>query len=190
MGGESGQPTRAALGARLSSVLASLTVVFSHGKESGPWGSKITAMAAVVRDMNHAVESVDYRGVDDPRARVEMLVAAVSRVPKPVVLVGSSMGGHVSAAAACVLRPRGLFLLAPAFYMPGFEAYTPQNVVCPTAVVHGWRDAIVPVENSIRWAREHKAALHVLDSDHRLEDRIAAICTLLRYFLADLEEPA
>jgi alpha-beta hydrolase superfamily lysophospholipase len=164
----------------------SLTVIFSHGKESGPWGSKITAMAAVVRDLGHAVESVDHRGVDDPRARVKMLIAAASRVPEPVVLVGSSMGGHVSAAAACRVRPRALFLLAPAFYMPGFEAYTPQDVACPTAIVHGWRDAIVPVDNSIRWARDHKAALHLLDSDHRLEDRIAAICALLRTFLAEL----
>jgi len=170
----------------MSSAPASLTVIFSHGKESGPWGSKITAMAAVARDLGSAVESVDYRGVDDPRARVEMLIAAASRVPKPIVLVGSSMGGHVSAAAASVVRPRGLFLLAPAFYMPGFEAHTPQAAPCPTAIVHGWRDAIVPVENSIRWAHEHKAALHVLDSDHRLEDRIAAICSLLRDFLAEL----
>jgi pimeloyl-ACP methyl ester carboxylesterase len=169
----------------MSSAPASLTVVFSHGKESGPWGSKITAMAAVARDLGSAVESVDYRGVDDPRARVEMLIAA-SRVPKPIVLVGSSMGGYVSAAAASVVRPRGLFLLAPAFYMSGFEAHTPQDVPCPTAIVHGWRDAIVPVENSIRWAHEHKAALHVLDSDHRLEDRIAATCSLLRDFLAEL----
>jgi pimeloyl-ACP methyl ester carboxylesterase len=52
--------------------------------------------------------------------------------------------------------------------------------------VHGWHDAIVPVENSIRWAREHRAALHVLNSDHRLEDQIEAICQLLREFLAAL----
>jgi len=169
----------------MSSAPGSLTVVFSHGKESGPWGGKITAMAAVARDLGCAVESVDYRGVDDPLARVEMLIAAASRVPKPIALVGSSMGGHVSAAAASLVRPRGLFLLAPAFYMPGFEAHTPQDVPCPTAIVHGWRDAIVPVENSIRWAHEHRAALHVLDSDHRLEDRIAAICSLLRDFLAE-----
>jgi len=167
----------------MNSEPVSLTVVFSHGKESGPWGSKITAMAAVARDLGHAVESVDYRGVDDPRARVGMLAAAAFRVPTPIVLVGSSMGGHVSAAAVSLVRPRGLFLLAPAFYMPGFEAYTPQDVACPTAIVHGWRDSVVPVDNSIRWAREHKAALHVLDSDHRLEDRIAAICALLRNFL-------
>jgi pimeloyl-ACP methyl ester carboxylesterase len=50
-------------------------------------------------------------------------------------------------------------------------------------IVHGWRDDIVPVDHSIRWAREHLATLHVLDSGHRLEDQIAAICLLLRSFL-------
>jgi pimeloyl-ACP methyl ester carboxylesterase len=67
--------------------------------------------------------------------------------------------------------------------MPGLEAYTPQRVTCPVAIVHGWHDDIVPVENSIRWAREHRAALHLLDSDHRLQDQIDAIVQLLRDFL-------
>src|SRR5271154_398134 len=162
------------------------TVVFSHGKESGPWGSKITAMAAVVRELQTAVESVDYRGLDDPGERVRKLIAVGAELKDPMVLVGSSMGGHVSAAAAARLKPRGLFLLAPAFYMAGYEEYTPQDVACPTAIVHGWHDVIVPVENSIRWAREHRAALHVLDSDHRLEDQIEAICRLLPDFLTAL----
>jgi pimeloyl-ACP methyl ester carboxylesterase len=162
------------------------TVVFSHGKESGPWGSKITAMAAVVRELKIAVESVDYRGLDDPGDRVAKLLDLGRKLKAPMVLVGSSMGGHVSAAAASELMPRGLFLLAPAFYMPGYEEFTPQNVVCPTAIVHGWHDVIVPVDNSIRWAREHQAALHLLNSDHRLEDQIDAICVLLRAFLTAL----
>jgi len=164
----------------------STTVVFSHGKESGPWGKKITAMAAMVQSMGLAVESVDYRGVDDPGARVAKLIAASAQIPRPLVLVGSSMGGHVSAAAASQLEPSGLFLLAPAFYMKGFEAYTPQEVSCPTAIVHGWRDDIVPAENSIRWAREHQCALHLLNSDHRLEDQIEAIGALLQAFLRSL----
>jgi len=42
------------------------------------------------------------------------------------------------------------------------------------------------VENSIRWSREHRATLHLLDSDHRLEDQIGPICVLLRAFLAAL----
>jgi pimeloyl-ACP methyl ester carboxylesterase len=163
------------------------TVVFSHGKESGPWGKKITAMAALVRELGLAAESVDYRGMDDPAARVEKLTAVAEEVSGPIVLVGSSLGGHVAATAAKRVQPRGIFLMAPAFYMPGFEAYTPQEVRCPTAIVHGWHDAIVPVENSIRWAREHEAALHVLNSDHRLEDQIEAICTLLKAFLAELQ---
>ena len=95
-------------------------------------------------------------------------------------------GGHVSAAAAARSQPRALFLLAPAFYMAGFESYTPQEVTCPVAIVHGWRDDIVPVENSVRWAGEHRAALHVLDSDHRLEDKIDLIEWLLRRFLEGL----
>jgi pimeloyl-ACP methyl ester carboxylesterase len=162
------------------------TVVFSHGKESGPWGAKITAMAAVVRELDLAVESVDYRGMDDPGARVEKLLSVCRELNRQVVLVGSSMGGHVAAAAASRLDTAALFLLAPAFYMPGFEKYTPQNVAVPTVIVHGWHDDIVPVDNSIRWAREHRATLHILDSDHRLEDQIGAICTLLGDFLGAL----
>ena len=162
------------------------SVMFSHGKESGPWGSKITAMAEAVRGLGLAVESVDYRGIDDPAARVLKLIAAADGIAAPRFLVGSSMGGHVSAAAAARLAPRGLFLLAPAFYMPGLEALTPTEIPCPVAIVHGWRDDIVPVDHSIRWAREQLAALHVLDGGHRLEDRIDLICVLLRAFVTDL----
>ena len=159
------------------------TVVFSHGKESGPWGSKINAMAQVVRDLNLGVESVDYRGMDDPMARVDKLVNLGRELAGPLVLVGSSMGGHVAAAAAGRLEAAALFLLAPAFYMPGYEQYTPQGITAPSIIVHGWNDDIVPVDNSIRWAREHRATLHVLDSGHRLDDQIDVICLLLRNLL-------
>jgi alpha/beta superfamily hydrolase len=162
-------------------------VIFSHGKESGPWGSKITAMAAVVRGLGLGADSVDYRGMDDPLQRVQKLIAAGEAQGAPPVLVGSSLGGYVAAAAAARLRARGLFLLAPAFYMPGFEDYTPRDIPCPAAIVHGWRDDVVPVANSVRWAREQRAELHVLDSDHRLEDRIAPICLLLGAFLRSLQ---
>jgi pimeloyl-ACP methyl ester carboxylesterase len=161
--------------------------VFSHGKESGPWGSKITAMAAVVRSLKLGVESVDCRGLDDPVQRVAKLLGVLSTLDGPLLLVGSSMGGHVAAAAAARSRTAALFLLAPAFYMRGLEQYTPQDVTVPTVIVHGWHDDVVPVENSIRWAREHGATLHLLDSDHRLEDRIDAICVLLGSFLAELQ---
>jgi pimeloyl-ACP methyl ester carboxylesterase len=162
------------------------TVVFSHGKETGPWGTKISAMAAVAREVGLVAESVDYQGIDDPRIRVEKLLAFARPFAGRVVLAGSSMGGHVAAAAARTLGARGLFLLAPAFYMPGFEVFTPRNVGCPAVIVHGWLDHIVPVDHSVRWAQEHRAALHVLDSDHRLLDKLDSICLYLRAFLQSL----
>jgi len=36
---------------------------------------------------------------------------------------------------------------------------------------------------------KHQAALHLLNSDHRLEDQIEAICLLLRAFLIGLGRP-
>jgi pimeloyl-ACP methyl ester carboxylesterase len=164
-------------------------VVFSHGKESGPWGSKITAMAEVARAEGFDVESVDYRGLDDPNDRVTRLLAYCRNLQGRLVLVGSSMGAHVCTAASRLLRAEGLFLLAPAFYMPGYEKLTPKPPDCPVTIVHGWRDDVVPVEHSVRWAREHGAALHVFDSDHRLQDRIREINYLFEYFLVQLDKP-
>lgn len=165
-------------------------VVFSHGKESGPWGAKIAAMAEVARAQGFEVESVDYRGLDDPAARVTRLIDSCRPLQGRLVLVGSSMGGHVCTAASKLLRAEGLFLLAPAFYMPGYEALTPSPPAeCPVTIVHGWRDDVVPVEHSIRWAREHGATLHVLDSDHRLHDRIREIDYLFEYFLVSVDRP-
>jgi alpha/beta superfamily hydrolase len=159
-------------------------IVFSHGQDGEPWGTKIVAMAEAARAAGYRVESVDYRGMADPAARVEKLLAFGKTLPSRPVLVGSSMGGHVATAVSQALRARGLFLLAPAFYMAGYEQYTPQPAACPVAIVHGWNDDVVPVDNSIRWAREHRASLHVLDSDHRLTDRLGEIVQYLSQFLA------
>ncbi len=162
------------------------TVIFSHGKDSEPWGAKITAMAEVARRRGLRVESVDYRGLDDPAARVHKLLEFCGSVTGEIVLVGSSMGGHVSAAVSAHVPTRGMFLLAPAFFMRGYEQYTPVPAECPIAIVHGWNDDIVPVDNAIRFAREYKCELHILDSDHRLTADIAQVCELFDQFLARL----
>lgn len=163
-------------------------VVFSHGRDSGPWGNKITAMAEVARAEGYEVESVDCRGVDDPLERVTRLLSYCRELAGPLVLVGSSLGGHVCTAASGLLQARGLFLLAPAFYMPGFEEHTPKPAACPVTIVHGWGDDVVPVDHSVRYAREHRATLHVLDSDHRLQDVIGQINYLFEYFLVSLDK--
>ncbi len=163
-------------------------VVFSHGKDSEPWGSKIAAMAEIAREEGFQVESVDYRGIEDPQARVTRLLAFCKDLRGSLVLVGSSMGGYVSVAGSSLLQARGMFLLAPALYMPGYEKFSPRPAHCPTTIVHGWRDEVIPVDNSIRFAKEQKATLHVVDSDHQLLDQIRAINHFFAYFLFQIDE--
>ncbi len=163
------------------------TVIFSHGQESGPWGTKIQAMAELVRQLGCRAESVDYQGIADPSERVEKLVAECAGVGDTLILVGSSMGGHVATAAAERVNAVGLFVLAPAYYMEGYEELTPPAPGIPTCIVHGWGDDVVPVENSIRFARESRAELHLIDGDHRLTDNIVEICAYLKRFIGRLD---
>lgn len=166
--------------------MSGLAVYFSHGQESGPWGTKIRAMADRATQLGCRVESVDYQGIADPTVRVDKLVAACAGVKEPLLLVGSSMGGHVATAAAAAVGAAGLFVLAPAYYMPGYEELTPGAPDMPIVIVHGWRDDIVPVENSIRYARDCRATLHLLDGDHRLTDNIDEINLYLEQFIRRL----
>lgn len=160
------------------------TVVFSHGQESGPWGTKIRAMAELVKGMGCAAESIDYQGIADPTERVEKCVRECSVIDDRLILVGSSMGGHVATAAAAQVGADGLFVLAPAYFMEGYENLTPAPPDIPICIVHGWHDDIVPVDNSIRYARECSATLHIVNGDHRLTGNIDEINDYLRRFIA------
>jgi predicted esterase len=159
------------------------TVVFSHGQESGPWGTKIRAMAELVKGMGCAAESIDYQGIADPTERVEKCVRECGEIDDRLILVGSSMGGHVATAAAAQVGAAGLFVLAPAYYMEGYEELTPSPPELPICIVHGWHDDIVPVDNSIRYARECSATLHIVNGDHRLTANIDEINEYLRQFI-------
>lgn len=174
-------------------------VVFSHGKESGPWGSKIRALADVAQAHGAQVESVDYQQVrhggeplsdqsdtaapGEGERRVAQLLAMRLPPHDRLILVGSSMGGYVATVASNMLKPAGLFLLAPAFYMDGYANQDPVPVARRTMIVHGWCDDVVPPQNSIRFAQQHRCTLHVLDGDHRLNDAIEEIRQLFADFL-------
>ena len=162
------------------------TVIFSHGQESGPWGTKIQAMSDVVKSIGCETDSIDYQGIADPTDRVNKLVAECRDIDDRLVLVGSSMGGHVATAAAASLKAAGLFVLAPAYFMEGYENLTPAAPDIPICIVHGWDDDIVPVENSIRFAAACKAELHILESDHRLTANIDEINYYLKRFIETL----
>lgn len=159
------------------------TVYFAHGKESGPWGLKIVALAEVARAKGFEVVSPDYSELEDPDERVKQLLAVYAKSHIATVLVGSSMGGYVSTVASEIIKPTGLFLMAPAFYIPDYSVQEPVPFASRTIVVHGWNDYIVPVDNSIRFARKHRSELHLLYSDHRLNDQIPMLVCLFANLL-------
>ena len=160
-----------------------MDLFFSHGKDSAPWGGKISSMAPLAEDRGLIVHSVDYRGIDDPAERVDKLIAQASDAKKSVILVGSSMGGHVAAAASTVVPCVGLFLIAPAFYIPGYEHLTPEPAECPVHIVHGWNDDVIPYENSVRYASKYSSILHLIDGDHSLQDNMRDLESYFDLFL-------
>lgn len=164
------------------------TVIFSHGQESGPWGTKIRAMAECAKSLGCRIDSIDYRGMESPADRVDKLLRESAQIDGKLILVGSSMGGHVATAAAEKSGAAGLFVLAPAYYLPGYEALTPSAPSMPICIVHGWHDDIVPADNSIRFARSCSATLHLVDGDHRLTANINEINQYLTYFINNLSE--
>lgn len=149
-------------------------VCFAHGKESGPWGTKIKRLAQVARAAGYAVMSPDYSHTHDARVRVRELLDLAPRASEALVLAGSSMGGYVAAMACAALKPQALFLMAPALYFPGV-AEEPGEVPALCEVVHGWRDTMVSPDRAWRFARHNNARLHMLDSNHSLVDQLPVL---------------
>ena len=164
-----------------------MIVCFSHGRDSGPGGFKIKNLTTLAKVRGWETESVDYRGLDDPMVRVQKLLNILKEEQRrPLVLVGSSMGAFVSIVASRRIRPAGLFLMAPAVYLKGYEYPDITPFAGRIEVVHGRRDSLVPVENARRYAAEFNLPLHILDSGHSLNDKMEEIKDIFSRFLENV----
>jgi len=161
-------------------------VIFSHGKEGGPWGSKITKLANVAKGLGLDIDSIDYAGINNPDERAIKLNDYLNTETMPYILVGSSMGGYVSLVAAQTNQPLGLFLLAPALFMPGYNQQNYSTDFKHLEIVHGWSDDIIPVENSIKYAQQAQCSLHLIDGDHRLNSSIEQVIELFKSFFKNI----
>jgi len=159
-----------------------MTVCFCHGRESGPWGTKIRRLARVAEQFGCRVISCDDRDTQDPDERISRLLAREG-LAAPLILVGSSMGGYVAAVAAGQLHPAGLFLMAPAIGLPGYRTIPPLDNSGQMAIVHGWDDTIVPLANVLEFAERQGIALHLLPDSHTLHRSLDRIVRLFADFL-------
>ena len=145
--------------------------ISSTARKAAPGERKIQHLSAIAQAHGFDIESLDYIGIESPLERSQKLTDACTQ-RTPDILVGSSMGGWVATNATQTLKVKGLFLMAPAFYMPDYPMH---EVGCDGSnieIVHGWRDSIIPIEHSIRFGLEHHATLHLIDDDHRLSQRL------------------
>ncbi len=161
-----------------------MKLVFSHGKESGPWGFKIKRLASIAENRGCDVNSIDYRDCMDPDLRVERLLQNLrEQTPQDIILVGSSMGGYVSLVASISQPVAALFLMAPALYMPGAKHQHYSSQAAHIEIVHGWYDDEIPPQHSIDYARDADCSLHLVPGDHPLNTSIETVEAIFKDFL-------
>jgi alpha/beta superfamily hydrolase len=170
--------------------------ILSHGFESGPDATKVTALAEAAERLGWTTERPDYTDLDaragisrvgDVPARLQRLVAiATSAVARggPVVLAGSSLGAYVSAIASLQVPTRALFLMVPPLRMGPMPALDAAPV--PISVVHAWHDELIPAADVVEWARMRSARLLMLDDSHRLAAHVGSTAQAFAQLLESL----
>ena len=167
--------------------------ILSHGFESGPDATKVTALAEVAARLGWSHERPDYTDLDanrevselgDVPARLQRLLALArdAAARGPVLLAGSSLGAWISGRVSLEVPVAGLFLLAPPVRMgpaPPLDA-----APVPISIVHGWQDELIAADSVVAWAKPRGARLLLVEDDHRLSahvpDTAAAFEALLR----------
>jgi len=95
------------------------------------------------------------------------------------------MGAYVATVVSEIIKPKGLFLVAPAFYLPGYYITDFKPYADHAEVFHGWQDEVVPPENVWRFCRQHRVSLHMFDADHRLLSILPLIADAFDRFLSE-----
>jgi predicted alpha/beta-hydrolase family hydrolase len=169
-------------------------VILSHGLESGPQATKVTAMAAAAEALGFSSERPDYLDLDrskDPARIADRLArllehcrAARAAGCARLVLGGSSMGAFISGLASLEVAVDGLYLLAPPVRIEGFRELAAAKV--PTAILHGWDDELIPAAEVVAWAAPRRDELVLVNDGHRLADHVDYGAQAFARFLARL----
>jgi pimeloyl-ACP methyl ester carboxylesterase len=150
-------------------------LVFLHGLESGPHGSKYQAL----RNLDREPISPDCSGVSDIGERLAIIEEALAGVEK-MVIVGSSFGGLAAVLFAQkptnFSRITGCLLCAPA--LPRIPRDEIASIPFGTIILHGTRDEVVPFQSSKDFSELHGIRLVEVDDDHRLSASSDIMVTL------------
>jgi alpha-beta hydrolase superfamily lysophospholipase len=165
-------------------------VILSHGTDSGPDATKVSALARVAESLGWTTFKPDYRKEDAlgyagaVPPRVERLGEAMRDRRRPLVLAGSSMGAFVSGLASLRGPCDGLFLIALPTMIPGCPLPFDMAAGVSAMLIHGYEDTLCPVLAAQAFARARGMPALLLPDDHRLAMHVPVI---EREFYAFLE---
>ena len=169
--------------------------ILSHGFESGPDATKVTALAEAAEALGWTFERPDYTDLDAQRevselgnvpARIERLSALAHAAAQrgPLVLAGSSLGAYISGLVSLQLPVVGLFLMSPPIRMG--KAHPLDAAPVPTSIIHGWRDELIAADEVIMWAQARRDRLLMVDDTHRLTEHVESSKLAFAALLAGL----
>lgn len=169
--------------------------ILSHGFESGPDATKVTALAEVAERLGWRCERPDYSDLDarrdlgahgDVAGRVQRLqgLAQAAVGHGPLVLAGSSLGAWISGHVSLHLPVQALFLMAPPVRMGAAPPLQAADV--PTSIVHGWHDELIQAADVVAWAQARNATLLLTNDTHRLGNSVEASADAFRALLSRL----
>ena len=140
------------------------TILFLHGLESAPGGTKPSFLAECgYKVLNPALPKRSFW------ESVQLVQEIVDR-EKPSVIVGSSRGAAV---ALCVHTEAKLVLIAPAWkrYARTSSRRTPSSAV----IIHSKNDKIISFKDSESLAASSGATLIAAGASHRMGDQKALV---------------
>ena len=157
--------------------------ILSHGFESGPDATKVTALAEAAERLGWTHERPDYTAFDarrelselgDVEARQAHLLnlAQAAAARGPLVLAGSSLGAYISARVSLQVPVAAIFLMAPPTRMGRLDGL--DAALVPTSIIHGWDDELIPAQEVADWAHARRTRLLLVNDTHRLTAHVQA----------------
>jgi pimeloyl-ACP methyl ester carboxylesterase len=154
-------------------------LVFLHGLESDPHGSKFHTLNALGLG---EVLAPNCQHVNAPEERLRIIEAALLGKTE-LVLVGSSFGGLMALkfAAAHPHQVAGMVLCAPAVHRTEARLLPPaMNLRIPVRVLQGEDDATVPLTSVAHYCADNRLPLTVVKDGHRLQESHEILARLVR----------
>lgn len=164
-----------------------MKIYILHGKDLSPKDPKLILLQNIAKNRGHEVVMIDDSDTKDPNKRAKRFLDRLQTSKEEVIIAGSSMGGYVAIWASSFVRVKGLFLLSPALDIQGYDRFNLPLKCDNMVIVHGLADTVVPIENSIDFAKKTNTPLHAVTDTHSLTNSHVELQSYFETFLDNID---